>query len=335
MSSGSVNNGWVFGEEASAGVADTLDTELLAYAIIPKIEHERSHFRGAGRYANTVSQTINEYSTWALEGILDYECLGHLLRATFGPAATAVQPDAPNSPTVYTNTWNLDGKTAITPKTWTMEYGDGARKRSATYGHVTGLAMEMSRAAEGKLTAELIARALTISAAAITTPGTTVSAQPIAGPHWDFYSEANYAALTSPSNKIAEIYKGNLDFGGLRSMSTPMDSTVAGFKDTAMGKEPEWMFETELGADATAEAFLTTTAANDELAFFSAQAIGPTISDDETYIFKVDFAAFVDTFDSYGDNDGIHVLPVDFTWAVDPVAAKMATITLQCEADHS
>lgn len=331
MARGSVNQGWVLGIESPPGAAGTLDTELMAYSIVPKPEVSRWYHRGAGRYAPTVSQTINEYMSAALEGIIDYRNLVYMLSLALGPA-TITQPDAIPSPTVYLWTWNLDGRTPINPVTATIEYGDTVRSGKFTYGHLNSLKMEMTRSGEGKLTADMLGRRTTPAATALTTAAVTaIAADAVAGNHWNFYSEANFAALTTPTNKLAELYKAEVEFSDLRSLAVPMDSAVEGFKDTVMGGEPGFMFATTLGANAAADDFLTVTARNDELAFFSAKATGDIIEDALPYFIKLDFAAFVDTFDAYGEDDGILTLPVDFTWAVDPVSNLMAKIQVQTD----
>lgn len=325
MARAASGNGWVLGLEASAGVAATLAKRLPAYSLEVTPEVETSRYRPNGYYAATSSQLINETTVAPLEGQLDFNNLLYLLTMAFGAVApTTIVAGA------YKWEWPLNGKTPIVPKTATIEHGDTARSGKFTYAHADSLKIEASRMAEGKVSADILGQRLTPAATALTTAGITeVEVLPIAGTMWDVYAEANGAALAAPTNKIADIYKAEFDFSDFRAKDIPMDSTVLGFKSTVMGEEPKWAFSALLGASAETDSYLTTKARLNQRSFFSAKATGGQIgATANNYELKIDFAAWVDTFDSYGSEDGILCLPTDFELAYDPTWGKMANISL-------
>lgn len=325
MARAASGNGWVMGFEASPGVAGTLDTRLPAYDLEVKPDVNTSRFRPSGYYAATSSQLINETTSAPLSGQLDFNNLAYLLSLAFGE----VTPSEPVTG-AWQRQWVLDGRTPINPKTATIEHGDTQRSGLFTYAHADSLKIEASRMGEGSISADIIGRALTPAATPITTGGITeVPVLPIAGPMWDVYAEANGAALATPVNKIAALYKTELDFSDFRAKDMPMDSTVSGFKSTVMGEEPKWAFSALLGADAAADAYLTGKARGNEISFFSMVATGGVIGATvENHELKIDFAAWVDTFEGYGSEDGILCLPTDFELAYDPTWGRVMVITL-------
>lgn len=325
MARAAANNGWVMGLETTPGTAATLNKRLPAYRLDVKPEVETSRYRPNGYYAATSSQLINETTSAALEGQLDFNNLLYLLTIAFGAVTpTTIVAGA------YKWEWSLDGKTPLNPKTATIEHGDTQRSGKFTYAHANSLKIEASRSAEGKVSADIIGQRLAPAATGITTSGITeVNVLPIAGTMWDVYAEANGAALATPTNKLAAIYKADFDFSDFRARDVPMDSSVLGFKSTVMGEDPKWAFSALLGADAVADAYLTSQARDNAPAFFSAKAVGgPIAATANNYSLKIDFAAFVDTFDSYGSEDGILCLPTDFELAYDPTWGKVANISL-------
>lgn len=331
MPKAAVNQGWQIGKETTPGLAVAANRKLMAYTVEPAPAIETAQFTGSGYKVPTVTQMISERMGASLEGLLDYRNIIYLLASMFG-SVTPVQPDATNAPLVYKWTWTFDGKSKITPVTYTTEWGEaGAGNASKfTYGVVTGMEWEIGRADENTISADLIGQEL-MTGQTLTASPTEVDVEPVDGDHWDAFMADTGAGLTSSPTQLTELYAAKLSISDLFAPAFPLNSAEPSFTAVYESEEQEFELEATLGADATAAAMLTDTARNSKKKFFRFKATGDIIQGTLPFSITVDMCTVVKDADAFQSDDGLYVLPVTYALAYDKTWGKAMVIEVQTD----
>ena len=331
MARAAVNQGWQIGAEASGGAGGPADKKLMAYSLEPAPVIETNQHTPRGYKVPTVSQLMSEHMAADYEGLIDYRNIVYLFNGLFGPV-TPTQPDAVNAPTVYLWTWDLDGKTKITPKSYAVEFGEGGsgNANKFTYGVFTSAEFEVGRTSENTVSGEMMGQELTTAATLTATP-TEIDVEPVDGDHWDIYMADAGADLESAPTQLEAIYAASLNFGDLYSPEWAINSSEPSFKSLFESEDQTYEWEMTLGADAVANAMLTTTARNSAKKFFRMKATGDIIEDTLGFELGFDFCTVVTDVDSFGSEDGLYVLPMSFALAYDKTWGKFASISVQTD----
>lgn len=330
MARAAVNQGWQIGAEGTAGSATAANKKLTAYSLDPAPMIETKQHTPSGYKVPTVTQLLSEQMGADFDGLIDYRNIVYVLSSLFGPV-TPTQPDSVNSPTVYEWAWSLDGKTKITPKSYSVEFGESGagNANKFTYGVFSAAELEISRTGENTIKGEMMGQELTDSATLTASP-TEVDTEPVNGDHWDVYMADSGAGL-SAGTQLEALYGASLNFGDLFVPEWAINSSEPSFKSLVENEEQTYEWEMTLGADAVATAMLTSTARASAKKFFRLQATGDIIEDALAFGLTFDFCTVVTDVDKFGSEDGLYVLPVSYVLAYDPTWAKFATITVQTD----
>ena len=320
-----INQGVQIGVETTSGTAVPANKRLMAYTIDPQIAIETTQHRPSGFMVPSVSSVNTEQTEADFEGPIDYNNIVYPLSSIFG-AATISQPAAVPSPTVYEWDWTLTGRGGVTPKTFSVEVGDSTRAAKFNYGAFTGMELSIERTGDNTVSGSMLGRELTIGATLTATP-TEIPLIPVFGDHWDVFSAATAAGLSSPT-QLAAVYEAGLNFGDILAAEWTLNSANNSFNSLYVNEDPTFEWNMMLGADATAEAFLTDVRAGAKR-FIRLRATGPIIEDAFANEITIDMCVVVTEFEAYESNDGIYVLPITFALAYDTTWAKAMTIKVR------
>jgi hypothetical protein len=331
MARAAINQGWQLGVEASAGAGGAANKKLQAYSLEPGPEIETSQFTPRGYKVPTVSQLVSEHMGADYDGLIDYRNIVYVFSSLFGPV-TPTQPDGTLSPTVYLWTWNLDGKSKTTPKSYAVEFGESGagNANSFTHGVFTSAELEIGRTSENTISGEMIGQELT-TGVALTAAPTEIEVEPVNGSHWDIYMADAGADLALTPTQLEAIYAASLNFGDLFVPEWAINSSEPSFKSLVEAEDQTYEWEMTIGADAVANAMLTTTARQSAKKFFRMKATGDVIEDALNYELIFDFCTVVTDADSFQSNDGLYVLPVSYNLAYDGTWGKFASISVQTD----
>lgn len=310
--------------ETAPGTAKTdAMKQMTAMGLRPGWNVETNTFRPPGWKLPTVVQQTDEWGVWDASGIQDYNHLGVVLASRIAMPVTS-QPDASNSPTVYQHVFTLNPSGPDTKATYTVQFGDTDRAIQGLYGVFQSLGINVQRGSLG-FTTSFISRTPTLISSVATSGVTTMAAAPTAARQFDIFADDAWADLGD--TKLLAAYEGALDLGDKFARDTPINSSITSYESLVEAEDAAYTGTLRLGFDTTA-AGLITTFENAARKFFRIKSTGPIISDDERYLFQIDFCAQVVPGTIEAFNNGTMTLPVNLTLVPDPVSGDVLEVTL-------
>lgn len=151
--------------------------ENLTVAFTPKPEVKT--YSGTGRRFTNVAEMNREWTELKLSGNMDYQDFLYLVCGAWGVVSPTTHSGGTTSKD-WVITPLISG--AITPQTYTIEYGSATRARKASYGLVTGFTYKGTRkdgfTCEGSLMAQSMSDGISM-----TNSPTAVALSPVVGGH--------------------------------------------------------------------------------------------------------------------------------------------------------
>lgn len=320
-----VNQSVLLQKETTAGTAVTNAMKrLLAVKMVPSINIDGTqNFKASGHKVDTVVQLGDEWATWSVDGIQDYNTLGYILASIYGPPTTTT-PGGATTARQHVFAPNPSG--ADTQVTYTAQYGDASQGLQATYLAFQGLEMGIER---GNLSfsSSAISRAFT-SIANIATAGVTdVPTAPISQRGYNVYADDTWAALGT--TKLLAAYSGKISNGDKFVGDRPINAAVAGFESLLEAEDISYNGSLTLGFDAVATAMLTTMR-NEAIKFLRFEVVGPLIESGQNYQIWYDIAVRITNVGEItkAPNSPAVSLPFDFSLIKDATSGKYAAVTL-------
>jgi len=215
------------GWEASPGAGGATAYRMQSLGIEPGDELAVNEFTAQGYRVDTVSAINQAWSTLAVSGPALYTEFLFALENALGTVSPSTPAGAVNA---RKRIYDLLATGAITPRTWTGQFGDSADNVNAySYGLLTDIGLKYDRKAGVTLDGVAGIAQIISTGSAFTASPTTLANVPILGSHVNYYLDTTGANLgtTQLSDEV-------LDFGwsvkGLKGARWVSDRSQASFK---------------------------------------------------------------------------------------------------------
>src|SRR5436190_16194622 len=179
-------------KETTPGTANvTTMNQLTALSLRPAWNVETNPFQAQGFKMPTVIQQTDEWGTWTVDGIQDFNHLGFPLASRIAvPVTTTPAGGTTSKQHVFT----LAAAAADTFATYTTQFGDTSRAVQGTYGVFNSLGINVQRGTLG-FDSSFISRTPSVIASVATSGVVTVAAAPTAARQFDIWADNSWAAL--------------------------------------------------------------------------------------------------------------------------------------------
>lgn len=251
-------------------------------------------FRPDGRKVPTVAIPGPESMAFGIQGKVGYTSLVYPLLSLLGTVTSAA--DGTNG-----KKWVFP-LFGTSPKTWTIEMGDGVRAHRATYGLVREMSFELGKRV-ANLTGGGVTRALEDGVTMTATP-TEVASEVVIPKNFDFYLDDPATGIGT--TKLTRAIRATPRIADRYAAAWFVDSTqqsYAAHVETPIAGECTLLLE----ADASGMAPLTTFRAG-ATKLFRAVAVGDVIAGAtaSAYKFQVDLALKINDVSGFSDEDGVY-----------------------------
>lgn len=303
------------GIETTAGTPVAANKKLLAMSFEMQPKGQSTPFRAMGnKYASFV--TLNkEWTDFSLSGLLTYNEILYALSSLLAEP-TPVQQGATTA-YLWTFTSDTDGPDA--GKTLTIEQGDAVTAWRSAGVQVAGLTFTFNRngvTIGGAAIGEAIETGITLTASP-----TALSPVPVLPTQLKFYaadSQAGLAGATAMTRGFSLVYGLTSKYG----LSWPV-----GQDPYTVEKEPTLGGSLRLATDTVGMGLIGTMRAG-STKWFRVKAEGATIATTYKYTFQLDFPAQISEPGGFGDEDGAHVIDLNFTGKHDATWGKSFEIAI-------
>jgi hypothetical protein len=304
------------GIETTPGTAVAATKKLAALMIEPQIKSEIQKYRGTGYKFPAIASMAKEWVEADLSGPITYTELVYLLSSIMGTT----------TPTAGTTdqTWvfNIDPDGADTPKTYTIEWGDGTRALEFDYGLVNALTLSFSRDAcelSGTMLGSAITDAVTMSA------GTSdVALVPVIPTQVSVKVADTQAGLTGAS-ALTRVVSAEWALSDRFNPAYFLDGSTDWA--AAVETEPSLGVKLKMEKDAAGMGLLTNMRAG-STKFVRIQALGNIITGAVPYTLTIDTACKVTGEPTFSDEDGVMCIEWDMEGFYDTTWTKATMITV-------
>ncbi len=270
----SLNQRVQFGVETTSGTSVPANKLLSCFNIVMGVKPGITTYRGTGRRFPSVQEENTEYTEIPISGNLDYQGLSYLVSGPWG-AATITTPT--NGVNARAWAWTPPVSGAITPKTFTIEQGDGVvRSQKVNYGLVTGFSYKVTRhdtSCAGTAIAQQLQDGITMTASP-----TTVALSPVAGKHINLYVDTTSTGLGT--TLYTRAFSIDYQYGNGFGPFWPLNRANLSFGGVA-DLPPACMVKLLLEADSVGMALLPHLQVGDFL-YPRLDALGPVIDNTQT-----------------------------------------------------
>jgi hypothetical protein len=289
------------GVEATPGTQVAANRKLIGLSIEPSPNVEEDPFKPQGSKVPTLVQKGKDWTTADLDGRALYTELPYI----FSSLLLAATPTSlGGAPIAYQWSFIPTQASADTPKTFTVEHGDG-RAGAFTYGLVTEFGMTLNRD-EISIEGSMIGRDY-IDGVTLTAAPTSSEEQVIHPSQVSVYSDTTSAGLgTTKLTRVLEFDWSISDrWGPVWVLDAAQSSWVAQV-------ETEPKIETTLTVEADANGMAWLARARDNATrFVRLEATGANISGANNHRLRLDQAVKVTDTGEFSDEDG--VFAIEFT----------------------
>lgn len=311
--------------ETVPGVAETdAMVRPMGLKLTPGVNTEGgTAFRATGFTVPTAYMDGDMWSTWAVEGIQDFNSLGLVAASVFGAPVTTPVAEAPGA---YRHVFTPPSSGAADLVSYTAQYGDDVMAFEAAMLVFQALTIGVER---GNLTlsSNAISRLFDENATLATTGVTDMPAISIPPTGYNVYADDTWAALGT--TKMLACYRAEVGAPDKYTPDAPINSEIAGFESLVQNVEIDYSSNWTFGLDAVAKALITTFKTG-AVKFLRLAADGPIIGGTTRYGIILDTCTRITSLGSIGQAPGSPtiVLPFDGTLMHDPVSNKFAELTL-------
>lgn len=309
------------GVETTSGTAVAANKRLHSFGLKLDDAADFDRFGPMGQLLDTIAVVRREWSTFAVEGYPDYQNVVYPLSGVIG-AATITTPGGGTNSRLWTFTLSSDGTN--TPKTFTVQNGDGTTAEQAAYGLFNSFGLSLARSSEQKISGDGFAQRLDY-AATLTASPTEIPAIPILATHLDVFADDTSGGIGT--TKLTRDFAADFSIGDRYNPLWTINSAVTSFASHIIQK-PAIALKLTLGNDAAARALVTTMRAG-ATKFIRLQALGDIIEGSIPYRLRVDTACKVVAAPSRGDVEGAATLEWEFAVIHDATWGKGLEITVQ------
>ena len=296
----------------------------LSLRLVPGVNVEGGEsFTAAGANAPTAYIPGDEWGTWSVDGVQDYNTLGLIAASTMGSATTTAVVGATGA---YEHVFTPAAFGEDDVATYTAQFGDGTIGIQGSQFTFQQLGISVQRGTLG-LTSNAISRQLDFDATLATTGVTNIPAVPIHSTKYDVYADDAWDDLGT--SKLLACYQFDVTMPDKFVPDAPINSAVNGFESLIVAADRESTVSITLGLDATATDMIGSFRTG-ALKFFRLEVLGGTIDGTATYKFTRDLAVQITSVGEVAAQSGSNVVTVPLTGTIiiDPTSDKYEELTL-------
>lgn len=311
------------GVETTSGTTVAASKQPLGFdlRLEPAMAFDKS--RSMGMILDNQVVPRQEWSKFTLDGFPDYNSIIYPLSGVIG-AAVITTPGGGTLSRLHTFTLSSAGSN--TPKTFTIEHGDGvgATVEKVGYGLFDAFGLSLSRSAEQKIKASGFGQKIDFAASFTATP-TEILTKLMVAPQLDIFADDTSGGLGT--TKLTRDFAADFEIADRYAPVWPINSTLPSFASHII-KQPKITLKLTLGNDAAGRAYVTTMRAG-STKFIRLLATGDVIESALTYSLSIDCAAKVMAAPSNSDVDGAATLQWEFDIVHDSGWGKGLVVAVQ------
>lgn len=292
------------GVETTPGTSVAANRKLQGLGLEPSPQVEMDSFKPMGSKFVTVMQPGKDWVTAKVTGRPLYSELEY-------PLSSVLIATTPVAGTAPSQTWTFAPTTSAsdTPKTYTVEHGDG-RAGKFTYGLFSEFAINISRNGAAELDGSLIGRqyqdGITL------TPGPTSQAiEPLFPSQVSVYADDTSAGLGT--TKLLRVLTSNWKISDRWGPVWTLDAAQASWA-AHVETDPTAELELVLEADAQGMGFLAT-ARTGASKFIRIEGIGSLITGAIFHKLTIDQSCKLSEWGDFSDEDGVYAVSLTFAAA--------------------
>lgn len=295
------------GVETVPGTPVAAGKRLQATSIEFNPQMTNQEFRPLGNKYATLEILQREYMQADISGYPAFTDIVYLLSSLVS---------APTITTVATGVkkWTFDSASSSldSPKTFTVEQGDGVRAGRFSNFIVSQLGLKFNRQTVG-LTGQGLGSAID-DGITLTASPTEIGLVPMLGTGFDVFVDPLVGDIGT--TKLGRLFDGDWSLADRFGPVWPVDSSLGTSFGTTVELTPKIELKATMEADASGMAFLDQFRAGDT-AFCRITNIGPLIDDTNHYSLTIDTAIKVTNMDKYADQEGVYAIPFTFAGVED------------------
>src|SRR5678816_2778611 len=257
---------FVVNRQVQIGVESTSGTPVPANKLLPSMSidldpvFDTTKIKATGRrFASIIVPSGQEGVTGKLAGGVTFTELIYPLSMLWGASATVVHPAGGVNAWQWVWSPPLSGRT--NPKSMTIEAGDSDDSERVSYGILTDLGLDLSRAGSvlsGAILGQTIEKYAALSGGSwtgMTPTPTAIALLPVLPKKWDVYMDATSGALGT--TKLLRCFKATFGYGGAFVPYYPMNSALTTWAGAADGEDVGATISLQLIKDAVGEGLWT------------------------------------------------------------------------------
>ena len=316
-----VAQGVQIGVEATAGTAVPANRRLQSLGISIRPDMEFDEFEPSGNKFATLVLLDKEWTAADLEGRLTYTEIVYVLSSLMG-TATITTPDTATNARQWEFT--ISATSADTPKTLTVESGDGSLAERVAGLLINALTLGISRDSGVSLSGEGFGRLFTAGATLTASP-TSIALVPAMPKDFSVYVDAPPAAPyddadvedTLGTTKLTRVSAVEVELGDRYSQFWAVDSAQTSFATTVEGR-PATTLTLTVMADSVGMGFLAT-AREGATRFVRIEGISNVeVEAGIPYSITIDMAVKINDVGDRDDSDNAQVIPYGMRFVYDP-----------------
>jgi hypothetical protein len=285
------------------GVAAGKLLQYIGFALAPNLE--MNTFMPMGSKTASAVTPGKDWSTLTIDGKGSYSEIVYVLSGLLKDV-TATTVDTTGKQWLYEPL----NRSEETHARYTIEEGSSVRAGKATYGVVTDMTLTYNRTDGLSVSGSVFSQNYQANITLTATP-TTIEEAIVLPTHLNVYSNDTFGAIGT--TKLTRDFNAEFSIGGFTSSVWPINSANASYiSDVDLA--PDVSCKLRCSADSQGEAFLTAARAG-ATKFIRLEAKSTVLAGAATafYSLTVDFAAKVNEYPGFDDEEGLKVVEVGLT----------------------
>ena len=307
------------GVETTPGTSVAANRKMQGISIAPSPQVEIDAFKPAGSKFTTITQLGKDWTQAAISGRPLYSEIVYALSSVL---LAATPTSLGGVPVAYSWLFEPTQSASDTPKTYTIEHGDG-RAGKFTYGLFTELGIVVNRS-ECTLSGSLLGQSYT-DGITLTAGPTAQTLDPVYPTHWTIYSDTTSGGLGT--TKLGRVLEMEWRIASRWGTVWPIDASLASFA-AHVEIEPALTLRLKVEADVNGMAWLAR-ARDGATRWVRAEAIGSVISGANNRRLRIDQACKVMNVNQFSDEDGVYAMEFVLAGVHDATWGKNVSVSVQ------
>lgn len=282
-----------------------------------------SGFRSAGAAVMTAYEIGDLWTTWAVDGVQDFNALGLIAACVFGPPVTT---PVSGSTGAYSHVFTPKSFGADTLVSYTAQYGDTSIAFEAAMLVFQALGLTIERG-NLSLASSAISRLFDEGATLATTGVTDVPAVLIPSTGYNVFVDDTWAALGT--TQMLACYRAEVTTPDKYTPDAPINSNINGFETLVANAEGDFTSNWTFGVNPVSAALIDSFKKSVKK-FIRLAVDGPVITGSTRYSLKYDTCTQLTNVGTVTTAPGssVQVLPFDGQLIYDEVSEKFLQLTI-------